>query len=397
MAGRRWTRREILKTGGAAIALPHILRRRALGANEQIKVAIIERDPTYEFCSTVLSDANLRLQFNVKENIQISQYGLEVLSTFGDDMAIEGVKPDVAFRQQGNLFLADDAGKEGTLKGLANQQSLGCPVEWLTPTQIKERFPLYEVDQLAGGAFGSKDGTMDAHAVLMAYKNKAIELGASFIVGEVVEILKNGKQVSGVRLASGNDLSATYVVNSAGAWAQKLAKTAGVELPIDPVKRQVFVLETNVKTDIAYPLTVFPSGLYLIQEHDNIFITGKILPDDPIGFEFSWNRQVFIDHLWPELFEYIPIFDQLKVARGWGGLYAVNTFDGNAILGEWPGLKRFMLANGFSGHGFQQCHAVGRYLAELMLGQTPALDLSIFSPQRILDNKPVFESEHKLV
>ena len=56
-----------------------------------------------------------------------------------------------------------------------------------------------------------------------------------------------------------------------------------------------------------------------------------------------------------------------------------------------------MLANGFSGHGFQQCHAVGRYLAELILGQTPALDLSIFSPQRILDNKPVFESQHKLV
>jgi glycine/D-amino acid oxidase-like deaminating enzyme len=363
----------------------------------QLKVAIVEKDPTYEFCSTVLSDANIRLQFNVKENILISLYGLEVLETFAEDMAIDGVKVDVAFRQQGNLFTADEAGKGATLNGIATQQNLGCPVEWLTPADIKERFPLYEVGQLAGGGFCSLDGTMDAYAVLMAYKNKAIELGAEYMVGEVVEILEADEQVSGVRLASGENLSSNYVVNSAGAWAQNIARTAEVELPVDPVKRQVFVLETNVKTDILYPLTVFPSGLYLIQEHDNIFMTGKILPDDPVGFEFSWNRQVFIDHLWPELFEYIPVFDQLKIVRGWAGLYAVNTFDGNAILGEWPYLKGFLLANGFSGHGFQQCHAIGRYLAELILGQTPSLDLSIFSPQRILDNKPVFESEHKLV
>ena len=363
----------------------------------QIKVVIIEKDPTYEFNSTVLSDANLRLQFNIKENIQISQYGLEVLETFADDMAVGGVKPDVAFRQQGNLFLTDEAGKEASLKGLSTQQSLGCPVEWLAPAQIKERFPLYEVDQLAGGTFCSTDGTMDSNAVLMAYKNKAVELGADFKVGKVLEILKAGEQVSGVRLASGDELAAKFVVNSAGAWAQKVARTVGLELPVDPVKRQVFVLDTNAETEAVYPLTVFPSGLYLIQEHAKVFMAGKSLPDDPVGFEFSWNRQLFLEQLWPELVEYIPAFDQLKLTRGWAGLYAVNTFDGNAILGEWPQLEGFMLANGFSGHGFQQCHAVGRYLAELILGRTPALDLSIFSPQRILDNKPVFESQHKLV
>jgi glycine/D-amino acid oxidase-like deaminating enzyme len=363
----------------------------------QLKVVIIEKDPTYEFSSTVLSDANIRLQFNVKENIQISQYGLKVLQTFADDMAVDGDKPDIAFRQQGNLFLADEAGKEAALKGLEIQQNLDCAVEWLSPEEIKKRFSLYEVDQLVGGTFGSQDGTMDPYAVLMAYKKKAVALGAEYVAAEVGEILKSGGRVKGVRLASGEEYFAPFVVNGAGAWAQKLARTAGVELPIDPIKRQVFVLETKVETEFTYPLTVFPSGLYLIQEHGNVFLSGKILPNDPIGFEFSWNKDVFIEHLWPELFEYIPAFDQLKIASGWGGLYAVNTFDGNAILGEWPQLKGFMLANGFSGHGFQQCHAVGRYIAELILGQVPSLDLSIFSPQRILDNKPVFESEHKLV
>jgi glycine/D-amino acid oxidase-like deaminating enzyme len=124
---------------------------------------------------------------------------------------------------------------------------------------------------------------------------------------------------------------------------------------------------------------------------------GKSLPDDPVGFEFTWNRRGFDEILWPELVDFVPSFDRLKVARGWAGLYAVNVFDGNAILGEWPELEGFYLANGFSGHGFQQCHAVGRYIAELIMGQTPTLDLSIFSPKRILENKPVFESQGKIV
>jgi len=102
-----------------------------------------------------------------------------------------------------------------------------------------------------------------------------------------------------------------------------------------------------------------------------LFTCGKSLPDDPVGFDFSWSQALFAEELWPELVEFVPAFDRLKVVRGWAGLYAVNTFDGNAILGEWPELPGLFLANGFSGHGFQQCHAVGRYLAELMPGPQP--------------------------
>lgn len=126
-------------------------------------------------------------------------------------------------------------------------------------------------------------------------------------------------------------------------------------------------------------------------------MVGKSLPVDPMGFEFTWSRDRFTEVLWPELVEFVPSFDRLKVKRGWAGLYAVNTLDGNAILGEWPELSGCYLANGFSGHGFQQCHAVGRYIAELILDIAPSLDLSIFSPQRILTDEPVFESRRKLI
>ena len=192
-------------------------------------------------------------------------------------------------------------------------------------------------------------------------------------------------------------IQARVVVNCAGAWAAQLAETAGITLPVQPVKRQVFVVETEARPEGILPLILLPTGLYLIHEGVGHFICGKSLPDDPIAFEFTWDQGIFEDKLWPELVEYIPSFDRLRVASGWAGLYAVNTLDGNAILGEWPELKGFYLANGFSGHGFQQCHAVGRYLTELILGHPPTLELSLFSPARILEDKPVFESQRRLI
>ena len=362
-----------------------------------LKVAILEMEPSYEHNSSILSDGNIRLQFNIKENILISQYGLEKLKTFSEDMAVGDWKPKIDFRQQGNLFLSDEVNKENALAGVALQQSMDCGVSWLEPDEIKARFPLYDESKFAGGAFGRFDGTMDTQAILMGYKRKAVDLGATYIEAEVAEILHTVGKVHGVKLTDGTELSAKYVVNSAGAWGTKLARTAGIELPIDPVMRTVFVLQTTVEPQEIYPLTVFPSGLYLIQEHSNQFTCAKSVDEDPIGFEFVWDRQNFIDNLWEELVDYVPTFDRLKVVSGWAGLYAVNNFDGNAFLGEWPGLEGFILVNGFSGHGFQQCHAIGRYLAETIRGVDVSLDLSIFSPRRLLENKPVFEGHGKLV
>jgi FAD-dependent oxidoreductase domain-containing protein 1 len=368
-----------------------------LKADARLKVAILEKDPSYAHSSTLLSDGNTRLQFNVKENIQMSIYGLEVLARFAEEMAVDGERPDVAFRQQGNLFLVDEESRPEAEHGLALQQSLGCQVDWLDPEEVARRYPLYNLTGSVGGTFGPLDGTLDPTALLMAYKNNAISLGASFIQAEVFELITEQNRITGVRLTSGKRLLAGNVVNAAGAWAPALAQTAGIDLPVQPVKRQVFVFESNARPEGILPALFFPSGLYLMHEHGGQFMCGKSLADDPVGYEFGWNRELFTERLWPELVAHIPAFDRLKLASGWAGLYAVNTLDGNAILGEWPGLKGAYLANGFSGHGFQQCHAVGRYLAELILGQPPTLDLSIFSPQRILENKPVFESQRRLI
>jgi FAD-dependent oxidoreductase domain-containing protein 1 len=357
-----------------------------------LKVAVIERDPTYARASTTLSMANARIQFSLRQNVQISQYALEVLEHFEDEMAVADKRPRIGYHREGNLFVYDAAAAEADAKAsLHMQRELGCKVQWWTPDEIRAHYPLYASRKLIGGTFGSQDGYFDAYAVLMAYKANAKAQGVVYIEDEITRLLVRNRQIDGVGTAAGTTYSATMVVNCAGAWCTELARTAGVDLPVNPVKRQCFCLDPAVKPDTPLPLTILPSGLYFRTETGGRLLLGKSMAEDPTGFDFTWDQKRFLERLWPELAEFVPAFERLKLVRGWAGLYAVNTLDGNAIIGEWPEIKGLYLANGFSGHGLQQGPAVGRYLSELITGATPTLDLSIFNPQRILDGRPLAE------
>jgi glycine/D-amino acid oxidase-like deaminating enzyme len=361
-------------------------------ADPRIKIAVIERDPAYTKASTTLSMSNARIQFSLRQNIEISQYTFHVLERFEQDMAVNEVMPNIGLRREGNLFMVRGQEHARALEALDLQRSLGCQVEWWTPEQIKLQYPLYNPDAFMGGTFGAQDGHFDAYAVLMGYRAKAKFLGAEYIEAEVVEIVTHNKKVAGVKLSSGHEVTAGRVINCAGAWAAKIARTAGVDLPVQPVSRQVFALDTAVKPQKPLPLTVLPSGLYFRSEIGGLILLGKSMTEDAIGFNFNWDDKRFFEILWPELAAFVQAFDTAKLVRGWAGLYAVNTLDGNAILGEWPELKGFYLANGFSGHGLQQAPAVGRYLSELILSRPLSLDLSLFSPQRILEKRPLSEA-----
>jgi glycine/D-amino acid oxidase-like deaminating enzyme len=313
------------------------------------------------------------------------------LDRFEDEMTVDGNKPKIYYHRQGNLFLVDENIEVTARRAFDLQKSLGCRIEWWTPRKISEAFPLYETDRFIGGTYGPDDGHFDAYAALMGYKAKARSQGAEYLKNDVEQITTRSGQITGVRLASTESPAAGYVINCAGAWAAQVTATAGVTLPIVPIQRQVFTLDTAVKPHGPLPLTVLPSGLYFRSETGGVILLGKSMAEDPAGFQFSWDEKRFMEILWPELAEFVPAFDRLKLVRGWAGLYAVNTLDGNAILGEWPEVRGLFLANGFSGHGLQQAPAVGRYLAELILKLPVSLDLSVFGPDRILENKPLSE------
>ncbi len=357
-----------------------------------LQTAVIEMDPSYSRASTTLSMSNARIQFSFRSNVRISQYAFEVLENFEQEMSVNDRRPSISYRREGNLFMVDAEGRIPAENALKMQQDMGCDVEWWTPEQVRKRYPLYKTAGYLGATFGPKDGHFDAYGVLMGYRAKAISMGAEFIHAEVSEIKKTGNRITGVRLKTGEDICANAVINCAGAWCAGIARTVGVLLPVQPVKRQVFVLDTKVKPEGPLPLTVLPSGMYFRTETGGLILLGKSMPEDPVGFSFSWDDKKFYDILWPELAEFVPEFESLRLIRGWAGLYAMNTLDENAILGEWPELAGLFLANGFSGHGLQQAPAVGRYISELITGQPHALDLSIFNPGRILENRKLSEN-----
>lgn len=357
-----------------------------------LKVAVIEMDKTYSRASTTLCMANARIQFSFRPNVQISQYAFEVLENFEQEMEIDGTGPDIRFHREGNLFMVNEETSKPAEEAFKMQQELGCDIEWWTPEKVRERFPLYNPEGYVGASFGPKDGHLDAYGVLMGYRAKAISLGVEYIHAEVTEITKTGNRITGVRLKSGEAITAGVVVNCAGAWCTGIAQTVGVELPVQPVKRQIFALDTKVKSDRPLPLTYLPSGMYFRTEIGGLILLGKSMPEDEVGISFSWDENRFYDILWEELAEFVPDFAELRLVRGWAGLYAMNTLDSNAILGEWPEIEGLFLANGFSGHGLQQAPAVGRYISELITKQPHAMDLSIFSPERILKNEPFQET-----
>ncbi|MCP3976565.1 MAG: FAD-binding oxidoreductase [bacterium] len=361
-----------------------------------LSVVVLEKDPTYEYCSTLRSDGNLRIQFNLEENIRMSMYTMELLETFADDMEVDGWRPDPAAREQGNLFLVEESHLESAEEGMATQRGLGCEVEWLDAATIADRYPAYRTEGVVGGILGPRDGSIDPHAVMHGLRRNAIRLGAEYVSHEVAAINTAGGRVGGIQLATGESVEAATVVICAGGWSTTLARTAGIELPIVPIMRTVFVVDTEVDT-AGLPSIFLPGGTYVLPEGHRSFSMARSLPTDPIGFDFKFSRSGFEELVWAEVVRTLPGFDRLTVTGGWNGVYALNTLDGNAILGEWPALDGLFLAAGFSGHGFQHSPAMGRYIAELITGVEPILDLSRLGPGRIISGEPLFEHAGRII
>lgn len=371
----------------------HLLR-----LDPQIDVEVVEKDPSLRHSSTLLSDGNVRIQFNLEENILISRYGIECLESFSEEMATDGFRPDPQMRKQGNLFMVDEGGKEDALTGLATQQRLGCDSEWLDIDTIRERFPALGTDKLVGGTLGPNDGSVDPNAVVEGYRRKALSAGASLTKGTVTSLMASDGRIGGIRLADDSTMGADVVVVCAGAWSTELLATAGIGIPVEPVMRTVYVVAGEIPGAEGMPSTYLPSGVYVIPERDGTFMMAWSTDDDPIGFDFTpAPRSRFYDVIWPELVSTLPAFDRLEVVGSWAGLYAQNRFDANGIIGEWPGIEALYMATGFSGHGFQQCHAVGRHLGELITGNEPSIDLSRLRPDRMMSGEPVFEHAGRII
>ena len=356
------------------------------------KVIVLERDLTYEHSSTALSVGGIRQQFGTKVNIDIARYSVPFYEQFDELMEVEGERPHADLRQRGYLFLGRKE-KWPVMKKLHEfQRSQGVEVRLLKPHEILEIIPHINLEGVAGASFGPRDGYVDPHGVLSGFVKKARFMGARYITDEAVNMVVKSNQIGGVKTRKGEWIQSPIVVNAAGPFAREVGMMAGIDIPVDPLRRMVYECKPPRELDYEVPLTIDTTGLYFRTETGGRILTGKSNEDEPIGVNFTWERALFYDEIWPELAHRIPLFDRLRLQGGWAGLYAENRLDHNAILGEHPEVKGFYLAVGFSGHGLQQAPAVGKALSEaIRLGRYETIDVSCLGMARFETGDLVIE------
>ncbi len=357
-------------------------------------VVVVERDPTYATASTALSAGGVRQQFSTPENIRLSLYGAHFIRDIGRLLEVEGDRPNINFIEGGYLFLASSSGVPVLEANHAVQKAEGADNALLDAPALTARFPWLNPNGLALGSLGlSMEGWFDPYGLLQALKRKARAQGVRYLNDTVVGLDRAGDRVEGVRLASGGRIEAKWIVNAAGPQAGRVAALAGLDLPVVPKKRFVYVFDCRDKLSPRLPLLIDPTGVWVRPEGAG-YIGGISPPEDqdPDSDDLEISYDLWEEIVWPTLAERIPAFEAVKLQRAWAGHYDYNTLDQNGIIGPHPDVPNLIFANGFSGHGIQQAPATGRAIAELIVdGRFTSIDLARFGYARIREGKPLTE------
>jgi FAD-dependent oxidoreductase domain-containing protein 1 len=357
------------------------------------KIAIIEKDTTYQNGCTARSAGGIRQQFSTPENIELSKFGLRLIRNLETEF---GPGADVGFREQGYLILASGEGFPVLEENHYTQIANGADNALMTSEELAARFPWLVTDGLAAGCFGlSGEGWVDPYALMTLFRKGAVAQGVEIIAAEVTSIATDGKSVASVTLASGETIGCGALVNAAGAGAGTLSALAGIALPVGPRKRYVYVLDCPSASEALHlaPLTVQPNGVWFRPEGRH-FICG-LSPeeqDEPEVMDWDVDYAFFEERMWENLAGRVPSFEVIKVINAWVGHYDYNALDQNAVIGPHPEAANFYFANGYSGHGLQQGPASGNAIAELIVhGAYRTIDLTRFGYERVARNAPLFE------
>ncbi len=324
-------------------------------------VVILEQAATEVSGSTARSCAGVRHQFSSATNIQLSQYSIERFKHFHDE-----VGGHAELQQAGYLFLLDSAADWATYQASAAlQQRLGVRTELLTPAEAARFIPGLQTDGLLGATYGPDDGFVDPHGIAMGYLGRARDLGVRLLRDSGVSAVRAND--SGFELATPlGSWQAEIVVNAAGAWAGAVAALAGLDVPVQPVRRNVYVTQPFAALP-TIPLTIdVGSGFYMRKEGASVLL-GLSKPDEPPGFDITVDW-AWLDTVLDAGLARFPILEgaALNHQQSWAGLYEV-TPDHMPILGRMPGLPGWINAAGFSGHGVMHAPATGLLIAEELL------------------------------
>ena len=362
------------------------------------KVLVVEKDPSYEFCSTTHTNSCMRQQFSAELNVRISQFAADFVKNIRSYMGNDERVPELSVRNFGYMYLADNEDFANVLRESQKVQlDAGAGTQLMTADEIKKNYPFYNVDDIVLGSINTVDeGFWDGTAVFDWWRRQAGERGVEYISNEVVSMTKNaaGTRVESVTLKSGETISCGQVVNASGPRAARTAGMAGITVPVEPRKRFSWVFAAEQPLDRDLPLTIDPSGVHVRENGGGTYQCGGHSDIDPaVEYDdFTMDQSIWENHMWPILATRIPQFEAIKVTSEWAGHYSYNVFDHNAIMGPHTEVENFIFLNGFSGHGLQQSPAMGRGTSELLTyGEYRTLDLKPFNYERIVNNQPIIE------
>ena len=351
-------------------------------------VLVLERDRLGSG-STGKNAGGIRLQFSSEINVRLSQRSLPHIERFADEIGA-----DPHFHQVGYLFLiTEDRDVAPFERSLAMWSKLGIPARRVTAAEAKALFPQARTDDVRFGTFCAKDGYADPSSMLNGYVARAREAGVTFVedAGVVAISCTNGR-VAGVRTTA-EEIGARTVVNAAGPWAGEVAKLAGLDLPIQPLRRHIFVTEPVAGLDEDFPLTIeFATGLYAHRESGGVLL-GMADPNEKPAFDDGVNWD-FMPTVVERALARFPILERTSIKTGWAGLYE-DTPDKHPILGKVDAIEGFINAAGFSGHGIMHAPATGELMAELIVDGRTSLDISALSLSRFKTGQLV--REHNVI
>ena len=355
-------------------------------------VLVVEREKQQGLGSTGKSMGGVRAQFATKVNIQMSLFSIPV---FRDFEQVTGHQS--GYKPHGYLFIAT---REAHLTYLRRNQelqaSLGLKnVQAVSREDILRFVPQLRSDDILGGSFCATDGFVDPHSVMTGFMARAAERGAElWRAAEVTGIDVEGGEVAAVKTIRGVVATRT-VVNAAGAWAAAVARFAGVDLPVEPLRRMLVPTEPFTNLPEQVPMTIdMTNGFHFRREGAGLLLAYAD-PEETPGFKTTFDP-AFIEKILTRAVDRVPCFEDLQVnpKKAWAGLYEVSP-DHHSILGPVPEVKGFYLANGFSGHGVMHSPATGKILADLITRGTSevtdagALALTRFTEGRWLEETAV--------
>lgn len=357
-------------------------------------VLVIEREAHQGKGSTGKSMGGVRAQFATPVNIQMSLYSIDFFSRFDDVM---GYPAD--YRAHGYLFCAtSEKHLEYLRANRARQQALGLNnVQEISAADIASFVPQLRIDDILGGTYCPTDGFVDPHSVMMGFMLKARERGAKLwldttVTGIEVEGESDDRRITGVQTARGL-VSTRVVVNAAGPWAATVAKMAEVDLPVEPLRRQLVPTEPFAALPHRFPMVIdMSTGFHFRREGKGILLAWND-PEETPGFKTDFDP-TFVEKILTRAADRVPCLVDAAVnpRRAWAGLYEM-TPDHHAIISEAPGVKGLFLTNGFSGHGVMHSPASGRITADLVLmGHSNLIDTSLLQLQRFAEGRLLEET-----